>query len=43
MEWIIKKEWWKDFGWINLAQAWYEHGSESPESYKNMGDFCSSR
>jgi len=39
MEWILKKEWWKDLGWINLAQDYYEHGSESPESHKNMRDF----
>jgi hypothetical protein len=23
MEWILKKEWWKDLGWINLAQGCY--------------------
>jgi hypothetical protein len=31
MEWILKKEWWKDLGWINLAQGCCEHGSEYPE------------
>jgi len=39
MQWILKKEWWKDLGWINLAQGCYEHGIESPESHKNMMDF----
>ena len=37
MEWILKKEWWKDLGWINLAQGCYQQGSESPESHKIEG------
>jgi hypothetical protein len=39
MERVLKKEWWKDLGWINLAQGCFEHGCDSPESHKNMGDF----
>jgi hypothetical protein len=39
MEWILKKEWWKNLSWINLAQGFYEHGSKSPESHKDMRDF----